>query len=323
MSDIDSQNESVDAARVRGQFSWKIIPLLAVTALVVYLLLTSLADADELLAALRQANAGQLGLAIFAVVAVFVVVSIRFRIVLGALGAEVSTWRSFDAIFSTFPFAIATPSRASDLLRAVALRDKIRFLECSSGVIAERLIDIHSICVLGVIGAIITGTWSWGAIPAGVMVAEWICVFLVIRYTDFFVSLPVVNRVEAKLRRLLVAIHALMKAPGKLLAVNLASLTAWFLVVTAVYFLTQGFGADISFTYVLALWPIAIFVGLLPLTVGGVGTRDAAFAFMLSSVFADLHEAPVLVATLGYSVIGLVLPGLVGLPFMLRHMKRL
>ena len=62
-----------------------------------------------------------------------------------------------------------------------------------------------------------------------------------------------------------------------------------------------------------------IFVGLLPLSFAGVGTRDAALIFFYSSYFdAEFGAALGLLCTLRY-----VIPGVAGLPFLRSVTERL
>ena len=68
------------------------------------------------------------------------------------------------------------------------------------------------------------------------------------------------------------------------------------------------------------LLPLAIFVGLLPLTLSGMGTRDPAFI----ALFGGLGVAAEVSLGVGllYSLYGYWLPALVGLPFMRRVLGR-
>jgi hypothetical protein len=64
-------------------------------------------------------------------------------------------------------------------------------------------------------------------------------------------------------------------------------------------------------TAIIAYVPISIFIGLLPITIGGVGTRDAA----LIHLFAP-YASPAMMAGIGLLCsLRYVLDSLIGLPF--------
>jgi uncharacterized membrane protein YbhN (UPF0104 family) len=73
----------------------------------------------------------------------------------------------------------------------------------------------------------------------------------------------------------------------------------------------------VPFVANLALAPLAILAGLLPLTLAGVGTRDAAILVLYRSVLTAPQAAAVgLLCTSRY-----VLPALGGVPFLNRYLS--
>ena len=72
-------------------------------------------------------------------------------------------------------------------------------------------------------------------------------------------------------------------------------------------------GSNISFIYIVAAFPLSIFVGLIPITLAGMGTRDSAIIYF----FAHLAGPSTCLAMgLLYSFFGYFLLALFGLPFM-------
>ena len=57
---------------------------------------------------------------------------------------------------------------------------------------------------------------------------------------------------------------------------------------------------------------------MLPVTVAGLGTRDAAFVALLTVSYSALVEADVVAVTMTYALVTMVLPSLVGTPFLAR-----
>ncbi len=90
------------------------------------------------------------------------------------------------------------------------------------------------------------------------------------------------------------------------------SLFIWFLHLVQIWMFTLALKTTVPFLASLALSPLAILAGLMPLTFAGVGTRDAALVYLYDPYMAAPAAAALgLLCTLRY-----VLPALLGLPFL-------
>jgi len=78
-------------------------------------------------------------------------------------------------------------------------------------------------------------------------------------------------------------------------------------------------GANIPIIYIFAAFPLSIFIGLIPITLAGMGTRDSAIIYF----FAHLTSPSICLAMgLLYSLFGYFLLSLLGLPFMKRLLQK-
>jgi len=103
----------------------------------------------------------------------------------------------------------------------------------------------------------------------------------------------------------------------RLLTVSLTSIFIWFLHLLQIWFFILALNAWAPFLTNLALSPLAILAGLLPLTFAGVGTRDAALiAFYQPYFAAPVGAALGLLCTSRY-----FLPAVGGLPFLGQYLK--
>ncbi len=98
----------------------------------------------------------------------------------------------------------------------------------------------------------------------------------------------------------------------QLLKITLTSLFIWFLHLLQIWFFIVALNAWTPFLANLALSPLAILAGLLPLTFAGVGTRDAALIWFYQPYFA----APTAAALGVLCTSRYLLPALGGLPFL-------
>ena len=136
-------------------------------------------------------------------------------------------------------------------------------------------------------------------------------------------TLPLLRRKPDTIAKLFDAFVALRASPPHYLGLSALSLASWCVATGMLLAALHAFGADVSPWRALALWPLSIFVGMLPLTVAGMGTRDAAFIGLLTwTSSAVIDEAPVLAATLAYALVGTWFPAVLGVPFTLLTVGR-
>lgn len=97
------------------------------------------------------------------------------------------------------------------------------------------------------------------------------------------------------------------------------SLGIWFLHLVQIWMFTFALRSPVPFLASLGLAPLALLAGLLPLTLAGVGTRDAALILLYGEYLTAPQGAALgVLCTLRY-----VMPALGGLPFFTRHLHRL
>ncbi|NBD17369.1 MAG: flippase-like domain-containing protein [Cyanobacteria bacterium] len=105
---------------------------------------------------------------------------------------------------------------------------------------------------------------------------------------------------------------------AQLLLITSTSIFLWFLHLFQIWLFILALKAWTPFLANLALAPLAILAGLLPLTFAGIGTRDAALVFFYNSYLdAPTAAALGLLCTSRYFI-----PAVAGLPFMGKYLAR-
>lgn len=103
----------------------------------------------------------------------------------------------------------------------------------------------------------------------------------------------------------------------QLVKIALTSVFTWFLHLLQIWFFILALNAWTPFLTNLALSPLAILAGLLPLTFAGVGTRDAALILFYQPYFSASTAAALgLLCTSRY-----LLPAIAGLPFLGQYLS--
>ncbi len=235
----------------------------------------------------------------------------RWHLVLRAIGHHVPVARCLRIILGIWPLAAISPSKAGDLLKAYSLRRDIGALVVAGTVLVERALDLVTLAALALVGGLTVADRRLVSVAALVLVG----VVAGLAVVQLDVPLPVGQKVRAKARDLMGAARALRRRPLALALVVGLTVLNWLASIVQTGLLFDGVGASVPFAFTLGALPVAIFAGLIPVTFGGMGTRDAAMVVL----FAPHASGPqALTVGLLYSVFGYWLPALVGLPFMRR-----
>jgi uncharacterized protein (TIRG00374 family) len=126
-----------------------------------------------------------------------------------------------------------------------------------------------------------------------------------------------VAKVYAFAEKFLGSIDTYRRNPRLLAQTMAISFAFQFLLIVAVWMVGRMLGVPVGFTYFCAFVPMVTLLEALPITVFGLGVRDASYAFFFSQVGASREQGlslalAYLALTVGYSLIG-------GLVFVLRR----
>lgn len=252
-------------------------------------------------------------------------IAMRWRFIAAPVAA-LSLAESWRQIVASNCLNLVLPSKMGDLAKGVFLyrQGHCRLDEGLHVVVFEKLLDLASLAAWMMIGWLVLrpeGAWIIPVLGLGaVLVAGVSAVY----FTPFgarlvFSLLPgklMSHPKLAKVRGLLDSgprVMALVHATGARRAIILGwSLLIWFLHLAQIYCFFKCLGAVVTPLQVFAVMPIAIFAGLMPLTVAGVGVRDWA----LVALFQSPENPEAVLVGVGLLVsLRYIVPALGGLPF--------
>jgi uncharacterized protein (TIRG00374 family) len=222
------------------------------------------------------------------------------------------------------------PSKAGDIAKAYFMRDRGHL----SGSLALSLVVFEKACdMLSLLLWCLFGLWLYpqkdaffwlmtGAIFTGL--AGGILLLGSTQFANLFFRLGqkfAPKRLKLKFKQLEVAwteMHDYFwRDRQQLLRVTVISVFIWLLHLLQIWFFVLALNAWVPFLTNLALSPLAILAGLLPLTFAGVGTRDAALVFLYAPYFdAATGAALGLLCTSRY-----FLPAIGGIPFLEGYLR--
>ncbi|OPZ15925.1 MAG: hypothetical protein BWZ10_01604 [candidate division BRC1 bacterium ADurb.BinA364] len=236
--------------------------------------------------------------------------ALRWAAVLWACGYRLSYLRAAAVTMAAWPLGTLTPSKTGDVAKAFCIRQTAPLAAGLGSVATERALDVVVLLLLSLGGALALGERAialFAALGLLAAAAGWAAVALGFR-------LPVGPKLAAKLERFGETARVLLRRPGYLALSALAAAANWLLSIWQTQWLYRAYGIEVSFSYVCAALPVAIFIGLLPLTLAGMGTRDKAMMALFAR--AGAPEPVSLSVGVLYSLCGYWLPSLAGLPFM-------
>lgn len=230
--------------------------------------------------------------------------TLRWYYVLKGMGINIPFSRALRLIMGAWPLSIL-PGRLGDFAKIFAVPATKELVIGS--IIFEKVVDILVLAIFSILGLLWLGNAEWALY---LTIATLLLIILIASAHNFSALVPL--KFKTKLTDLYAVSARLIANKKTLLKVVGASAANWGLSFLQVYFLFLATGATVGLLAILAYLPLGIFIGLLPITIAGMGTRDSA----IISLFAGLATAQQSLAVgIWYSLLGYWLFALVGLPF--------
>jgi len=243
------------------------------------------ADRAAIAAALARVQWGWLLAALALNPPVLLLRAWRWRLLLGGFAARLTYWEGAK-IYALSVFAGAfTPGQAGELAKAwLVKRHRIPLGAALFSAVADRMLGLAfvALCAIGFCLFLLDEAWRLGALAV-----------LAIGAAGALVGWRVGPAVAQWLRRwnraarLLERVRGWLRHGGALTSrawFPAAALTAvsWLLNWAGVYLAAQSLGLPISFAYLSGTMAFCALLGVLPISVMGLGTRDAALIFFLA-----------------------------------------
>jgi len=292
---------------------------------------------DNITGIIRDADARLLPLAPVLVVAIILVRGIRWRILMRVVDIDYSLWRSAKVWTIGFFAASVTPAKAGDTLRAFYVREDTgrTFGEAFLTVFIDRLWDLMFVLALGVVSVLVFSRFymeipsGWIVLTASLGIA--VCVYLATRRAlmrrllkpmfDALVPKKYKETFSLNFNTFYDSLALYRRDRGAMVAAFLLTVLVWALVFLLAYYITVLFGIDVDLKYVVLIMPIVTLVELIPISVSGLGTRDATVIYFFSVV--GISSAAAVGFSIGYLFIGTYLTALAGFLMWLRHPVKL
>src|SRR3989344_1969715 len=208
-------------------------------------------------------------------------------------------------------YGVITPGRFGGFIKSYYLKEKINadFGKSISSVLIDRILDTLSVFILAFIGGLfltnklldLSYVLSFGFI---FVIAISYIIFnrrITKRLLGFFYNRFMPEKFKQNVKESFYSFYENLPKKTSLIIPFLANFLSWICTYTIAYAVALSLDIKISFFVLITMYSITTVISIIPITVSGLGTREAS-----------------LIALLAFFIAG-ILPGLIGLIFILKN----
>lgn len=306
----------------------KFLPLIGI---VIFLCILWSMDLQKVWASIQNINFAILFLAILVTVPVVLLKSLKWNILARSCNINQSFSKSVSGWLVGFSIGIITPGRIGDLSRACYLKGRAGLGTGLTTVVVDRLIDVIVLFILTIAGlAFLITSYTIGGLllPIAVLFIALLAIALAFTRRGLVASILrpifrmlVPERYKPKLSSFFTDFYEGISTMGRRKSMVLLStfvcIVAWCFSMLQYYALSVSLGLGLSFSFIFMVSPLTILLDSLPISFSGLGTRDAAFIYLLG--LAGVAAESALALSIMILIVGYIVTGLVGMIFWMRN----
>lgn len=240
---------------------------------------------DDFTRVLASLNPWYFLLSLCGVIIILAVKSYRWKFLLSGEGIDYHPIKAFSAYLASFTIGIVTPGRIGEIARLYYVREDspVDFYEAFKTVVADRIFDLTTLLLLGSAG-LLYYLKLLGDLPGYVYLIIMVIAFAVVYLSAWIIINKLLKTNYFSRFHVLRFIRDTWR-----LIINKRSLTCWLITLIAylVYFTTAGWifealHIDLSFIDVAFILCIMSLATIIPISIAGFGTREAALVVLLA-----------------------------------------
>ncbi len=282
---------------------------------------------------ISRANIALLALSAIVIFSIVLLRSLKWNTVLKAHSARISLAESVCFYLAGFFLGIVTPARVGDFSKAFYLKEKgIQFSLAVSSVFFDRIIDLGLLLFTGSL-AVLVFYFAFGTqlvsfeIIALLFVLFVAVVFAVARKSFLkkiskpFFSILVPENLLKKFSKGFDSFHAhfckAAHSTGFILIAIVIGVIAIFLEICFAFLVSSSLNLSVSFVFFFIAVPAIAIVELIPVSISGIGTREAVLVLLFSLVSVSAEQA--VAFSVLYFSLGYIPPALAGWLLFMKH----
>jgi uncharacterized protein (TIRG00374 family) len=269
----------------------------------------------------------------FFTLVILIIRGFRWQVILRMVGIPYTLWRS-TAVWSIGFFAAAiTPGKVGDAIRVfyVSKETGKNYGESFLTVFIDRLMDVITVVLFGMVTIILFSYYyikisSLWIIFLGIFGFFFLLFFVMSKSLMRKIIKPIFNILTPKKYKDQMSLNfnsfydsltMYIREWKGTLCVLLLTFAHWVLVFCLAWYVTWMLRIDIPFGYLFIIMPMVTLVELIPISISGLGTREAAAIYFFSVV--GIASAYAVSFSLTYLIMGTYLASILGFIFWLRN----
>jgi len=225
-----------------------------------------------------------------------VVKSFKWKLIVSTLKKEISLSLSIRAFLIGFSFSVLTPAKLGDFVRAFYIRDEQCNLgKALSSVVTDRLIDIVTLFSIAFVGILVFSfVFHREILSVSLLVILAVAiasaVYIVTRkdlltwllrpFFNIFIPHHHKKTVSEYYHDFFSGLSVFFQNKKIFFLVIIVGILSWFPPIVYAYLLALSLGISVDLTFFVIVIPIISLLDLLPISISGIGTRDAALIFL-------------------------------------------
>jgi uncharacterized protein (TIRG00374 family) len=222
--------------------------------------------------------------------------SFKWKLIVSTLKKEISLSLSIRAFLIGFSFSVLTPAKLGDFVRAFYIRDEQCNLgKALSSVVTDRLIDIVTLFSIAFVGILVFSfVFHKEILSASLLfilaVAIASAVYIVTNkqlltrllrpFFNIFIPHHHKKTVSEYYHDFFSGLSVFFQNKKIFFLVIIVGLVSWFPPIVYAWLLALSLGIGVELTFFVLVIPIISLLDLLPISISGIGTRDAALIFL-------------------------------------------
>ncbi|MCX6170073.1 MAG: lysylphosphatidylglycerol synthase transmembrane domain-containing protein [Ignavibacteriales bacterium] len=289
-------------------------------------------DISKVLTEIKNFNLWWLLLYLFCYVFMVLMKSIRWRTLLISQDIYLPLSKVISINIMANFWGIVTPGRIGELSKIAYLqKDELTFSKSIVSVIIDRLYDMAMLILFSFIAMIYFVNHFYIQMidilfSIALIVVAGIVIFLS-RYWIWSLLIAILKRFTSDSKYVIIQNNwrEFISEFNKIAATTIPIMTIYSFIIYITYFsmtyiVALGFNISISFIYLSLCLSISALISLLPISIGGFGTREAIFIMFLSKISIP-KETALLIPFIDSTVLGFTIASLLALGYKLLNIR--
>jgi len=207
--------------------------------------------------------------------------AIRWHYLLSSVGYEISLTKSLNITLASMAF-LFIPGRLGDLAKLYPLKNKLSTIKSLGSVVAEKVIDLISLLFISSLSLLIIRNYLYASLLSGFLIIIIAVLYLIKSKGKILIDLITIIKIKKIFKGLYSVSDLLSENKKNLILAFMSSLGNWVVSLITVYIIFKALGANPPILAIFAFMPLAILIGLIPITLAGMGTRDSVIIYFFA-----------------------------------------